>query len=501
MAGIPQSSHHCSQPSEGNSFIASLATHDENNISSGTSQMSQHDRYLGSQSMPTERPEPPYQLPSLQEYGQDSQWWGFGSSQPSAPSLHPFCPVSPSPYAPVQGELNLAPLQFSRLQQNTVNQAPHQHSLPSSYLAATTPSDHPNSRQRKTEEDDTTSFREAEDSLSSYDWLIHNGGDSLLTSTDGSGRQIVPGSYMEPCNPGAEDRGYGEVQHHYTEQSTVKGLNALRGIESWRPCPVQGEVCVSDDYYKLDSMSVSLNCRSVTDKREAFRVNTNQKWNSAAIENARQSQGQILQETDTPVDSSTSLASGIHPSLLNKSFSGVYEPFVKDADKTNTGEFNLQTKKFPRDPDDFDDRSPTFDSSMCDFGSGNMHSPTASNTASHLDHGSHSQLAPESWERCNICDENPSCERKPAFSSPANRRRHMREHHSGSQRILFKCLLDDHGSPCGISVKNARYRKKHVKSIHKTEFSKLPPIDKKHRPNNETDKMLDKWFAKVQTST
>ena len=492
-AGIPQSSHHCSQASEGNSFIASLATHDENNISSATSQMSQYDRYLGSQSMPTGRPTPPYQLPSLQEYGQDSQWWDFGGSQPSAPSLHPLCPVSPSPYAPVQDELNLAPLQFSRSQQNTVNQAPHQHSLPSSYFAATTPSDHPNSRQRNNEEDDTTSFREVEDSLSSYDWLIHNGGDSLLSST-----------YMEPCNPGAEDRGYGEVQQHYTEQSTVKGTNALRGIESWRDCPVQGEISVSDDSYRLDSMSISLNYRSATDKREAFRVNTNQKWNSAAIENypARQSQGQISQETDTPVDSSTSLTSGIYPSLLNKSFSGVYEPFVKDADKTNTGEFNLQTKKFPRDPDDFDDRSPTFDSSVCDFGSGNIQSPTVSNTTSHLDHGSHSQLAPESSERCNICDENPSCERKPGFSGPANRRRHMREHHSGSQRIHFKCLLDDHGSPCGTSVKNARYRKKHVKSIHQREFSELPPIDKKHRPNNETDKMLDKWFAKkVQPST
>lgn len=462
--------------------------------------------------MPSGRPGMPSELLSLQEYVQDHvqdpRWWQYEGSQLSAPPLQPFCTVPPFPYAPDQNQQNLAFLQSTPLQQYTVSQAPHQHSLPSSYLAATTPSGYPVSRQRHSEEDTTTSFRGVEDSLSGYGWRIHNGDGSHLSSTDGSGRQIVQESLMEPGNPGAEERGYTEVQQHLTEQSTVEGINALRGIDSWRSCSVQGGVNVSDDHYRSDSMRFSLNCRSATDKREAFSDTANQNWNPAPIENnpVRQSQWKNSQEIDNPVDPSTRFTSGIAPSLLNRSFSGAYEPFVKDVDKTKTGAFVSQNERFPRDLDDFDVHSPsslsTFKTPRYDPESKNVLSPTASDTTPRLYHDAHSQLAPESSKRCKLCDDNPGCERRPVFRSSTNLRRHMREHHSGSQRIDYKCLLNKDGSACETVVKKARYRRSHVESVHQRESRELPPIDAKKRPNNETDKMLDKWFAKeVQSST
>lgn len=498
-AGMPQPPYHHSQASEGNSFIAPLAPHREEDISCTTSQTSQYDIYPGSQSMPSGRPGPSTELSSLQELPQDSQWGGFGGSQPSAPALQPFSTVPPSLYAPDQNHTSLALLNSVRIQHYVPSQAPYQYALPSSYPVATTSSGHPIPRQRHSERDTTTSFTGAEESFSGHNWSNDNGDDLVFSSMDDPGRHIDQGYFTEPCNHGGEQRGSSEVQHNL-EQRIVNGNNALRGI---------GEVNYSDEYDESDSMSRSLNCRPATDKREAFGDNAIQTWNPAPTENtlARPGPWSTSQEIDDPVVPSTSLASGLDPNLLNESFPRVYDSFVGDADMTNIGAFNSRQERLPRHLGDYDDHSPSGSSTSqaprYDTGSRNILSPTASDTRAYLDYGANRPVAPEPWRSCKLCDEDPSYEPKPVFSSGVNKARHMRESHPCGPINYHKCLLSNKdGSACKSVIKITRNRRKHVESLHKGVSRELPSTSKVRRPNGETDKMLDKWFTpQPQSST
>ena len=456
--------------------------------------------------MPSGRPRPSTELSSLREFPQDPQWGGYGGSQPSAPALQPSSTVPLSLYAPDQNHKSLALLNSAGLQHYAPNQAPYQYPLPSSYPAATTSSGHTIPRQRYNERDTTTSFRGAEDSFSRHGWRSDNGDNFLSSSMDDPGRQIDQGYFTEPCNHGGEQRGSSEVQHNI-EQSIVNGNNALRGIGSWRSFPVQSEVNYSDEYYGSDSMSCSLNCRPATDKCEAFGDNAIQNWNMAPTENtlARPGQWPSSQEIDNLVVPSTSLASGLDPNLLNGSFPRVYDPFVGDADMTNTGAFDSQNERFPHYLGDSDNHSPSGSSTSqaprYDTGSRNILSPTASDTTPCLDYGANRQVAPESWRRCKLCDEDPNCERKPVFSGSVenqkiNQARHMRENHPRGPMNHYKCLLSkEDGSACKSVIKKARNRRKHVESLHKGDSRGLPSTSKDRRPNGETNKMLDKFFT------
>ena len=185
-------------------------------------------------------------------------------------------------------------------------------------------------------------------------------------------------------------------------------------------------------------------------------------------------------------------AFGIDPSLLDKSFSGAYRSFEEDVDETNIGAIVSQNERFVHNSGEADAHSPSGPATSMaptyHAESRGIPSPTASNTAPSLYHGAHSQLGPESSD-CEICGED--------FSSRENRRRHMREQHDADKNICYKCLLNKDGVACQTVVKEVRYRRKHVESVHQRESRELPPVDANRRPNNETNKMLDKWFAKL----
>ncbi len=442
--------------------------------------------------MPSGRPGPPSELSSSQEYIQSPRWWNCADAQPSAASLQPSFTGAPFPYAPDQGQQNLAFRNPRRLQVCSVSPTAYHNCPPSSYHAATFASGHPVSRQGYNDGDIATSFRAVGDSLSGYGWPNPTGDGSHVNAMDESSRQSVQASSTKPCNPSAEEYGYSEIQQHCTDQSVLERTNALHGVGSG--------FNVSDGYYGSDSMKILLNRVSATDKCESISDNTNQNWNPSAIETnrARQSQWKNSQELGNPVDLSMIPAFGIDPSLLDKPFSGAYRSFVEDVDKTNIGAIDSQNEKFLHNSGEVDAHSPSDPSAFMaptyDAESRDTLCPTVSSTAPSLYHGTHSQLVPEPSENCKICGE--------VFSGRAewqkdNRRRHIREKHRTGQKLRYKCLLNKDGVACQTVVKEVRYRRKHVESVHQRESGKLPPVDANRRPNNETNKMLDKWFAKL----
>ena len=259
---------------------------------------------------------------------------------------------------------------------------------------------------------------------------------------------------------------------------------------SWDSSRVPDGPSVLDNYHRSDGMRYPLNCRSATDQREGLTINPSQIWNPVPMENnpARQDQGIHSQEIDYPIDPS---ALGINQSLQPPYFPEAHGSFVADANNTNTDARGSQNEEYPHDLGYFGNHGPSNPSALASSDppeSRNILSSIAPNSTPHFDHGAHSQLAPESSERCQICN-------KP-FSNSENRRRHMRELHR--EKFQYICQLDKDGLVCSANVNLARNRRRHVEAVHPRESAELPPTSTNRRPNDKTDEMLNGWFQELQ---
>ena len=465
---IPQSPLHGSQASEGSSSIASQAPcrriYDSSNT---TSQPPQLDRRPVSQSVPSGRSE---LLPEL------SPWLAhrLDPHELSASPLQASSSIPPSIYAPGRPQQDSTSPESQSLQQYIPSQTPNGYSLSSSYFEAVAPSVH--SHQRYGGGGTTTSFRGSEGSRSGR-WPTYNVDDTPVTSMDAYGRRIVQGSSIELYNPGAE-------------QSNEQGPNVLSGMDSWGSPRVPGGANVSGSYHRSDGMRYSFNHRSATDRRQGLTVNPSLVWNPVPVENnpARRNQGIHSQEIGWPVDQS---ARGIDQSLQSRDFPEVLGSFVEDADNTNTDVEYSQNEGYPHNLGFYGNYCSSNLSALAPSyapESRNILSSIAPNLTPHIDHGAHSQLAPESSERCQICDM--------PFSNSENRRRHMREQHR--EKVQYICQLRKDGSVCSANVKVARNRRRHVEVVHPQESTELPPTSTNRRSNDKTDEILNGWFDKVQ---
>lgn len=202
---------------------------------------------------------------------------------------------------------------------------------------------------------------------------------------------------------------------------------------------------------------------------------------------ARQNLGTHSQEIGYPVDPS---ALGIDQSLQPSYFPEVHRSFVEDANNTNADACDSQSEGYSHDPGYLGNHCPSNPSALAPRyvpESGNILSSTTSNWTPPFAHGAHSQLAPESSERCETCRLN--------FSSSENRRRHEREQHEDN--FHHKCQLSKGRSACGKIIKSARSRRKHVEGVHPAAATLLPPLSTNRRSNNKTDEMLNGWFNSV----
>ena len=468
---IPQSPFHGSQASEGSSSIAHHALSRRiYNFPNNISQLPQPNRRPGSQSVPSGSHELLPELSSWSAHRLDPQY-----TQLSAPPLQASSSITPSIYTPGRTQQDLASLESQSLQQYTPSQTSNQYSLSSSYFEAVTPSVH--SHQRYAGGGTTSSFRGAEGSRSGHGWPAYNGDCTPLTSLDSSGRRIVQGSSPELYNSGAE-------------QSKEQGPNVLSGMGSWGSPRVTGGANVSDSYYRSDGMRYSFDCRSATDQREGLTVNLSLIRNLVPVENksARRKQAIHSQEIGWPVDQS---ARGIDQSLQSRDFPEVLGSFVEDANNTNTDVGGSQNEGYPHNLGFYGKNCPSNPSALAPSYAPeprNILSSIASNLTPHFDHGAHSQLAPESSERCQFCDQH--------FSNSDNRRRHMREQHR--EKFQYKCQLIKDGSVCSANVKVARNRRRHVELVHPQESTELPPTSTNRRSNDKTDEILNGWFEKVR---
>ena len=284
-----------------------------------------------------------------------------------------------------------------------------------------------------------------------------------------SGPHIAPLSPTEPYNSGAE-------------QSNEQGLDFLSGTGSWVP----GRANVSNSHHTSDDMRNSFNCRSATDKREGSTVNPSQLQNSVPIANniARPTQGTYLQGINYQTDESTL---GIDQGLAGPDFGKEYGYFAEDANNTKTDAYDSQTEGYTNDPNSFGSCYPSNPSALAPRNapdSRNILSSTVSILTLPFDHGTHSQLAPGSSNRCYECDKD--------FAHRQNLNRHMQEHHK--EHSQYNCLLSKDGLACtGHATK--RNRRRHVETIHPRESMELPPKSTNRRPNPQTDEMLDRWFV------
>ena len=165
--------------------------------------------------------------------------------------------------------------------------------------------------------------------------------------------------------------------------------------------------------------------------------------------------------------------------------------FVEDANNTNTDAGDSQNEGHPHNLGFYGNHCPSNVSALAPNYPPrlrNILSSIAPNLTPYIDHGAHSQLAPESSERCQICNL--------LFSNSENRRRHMREQHR--EKFQYICQLIEDGLVCSANVQVARNRRRHVEKVHPRESTKLPPKSGNHRPNDMTDEMLNGWFDKVQ---
>lgn len=474
--GIPQSPLHGSQARE-DSSCNDLQAHGLNlcNLSNTTSQLARHDERPGSHRMSSERSTLPLELLRLSNHRQDTRYPPL-----SAPPLRGPSSVRPSPYAPGRTQQDLVSLESQALQHATASPISNQYSFSSSYLEAFTPSDHPISHNRYDGEGTTASISRVEDPISHQGWRNHTEYGSPLILMDASGLGNFQESSVESYNAGAE-------------QSNEQGPVVLSEMGSWESRRVRDGVNLSDFHHSADGLKCPFYRCSATDQREGLTINPRFLSSSGPLETnpARRNLGTHSQEIGYPVDPS---ALGIDRSLQPPYFPEVHGSFVEDANNTNTDARNSQNEEYPHDPGCLGNRFPSNPSSLAPRyapGSENKMPPPASNLTPPSDHGAHSQMAPESSERCETCCLN--------FSNSENRRRHEREQHKDN--VHHKCLLIKNGLACNQIVKATRNRRKHVKAVHPAAAKLLPPPSTNRRSNNNTDEMLNGWFHRVLQSS
>ena len=201
---------------------------------------------------------------------------------------------------------------------------------------------------------------------------------------------------------------------------------------------------------------------------------------------ARPNQGTYLHGIEYQIDQSTL---GIDQDLAGPDFSSRYGVFAEDANNTETDAYNSQIEEHPRDTisfGSFDRSNPSALAHRNAPSSRNIPSSTVSNLTPSFDHGTHSQLAPGSSNRCHECNMD--------FANRQNLSRHMHEHHE--EQIQYNCLLSKDGLACTGHVKK-RNRRRHVEVSHLRESTELPPVSTDRRPNPQTDEMLNRWFVEV----
>ena len=207
---------------------------------------------------------------------------------------------------------------------------------------------------------------------------------------------------------------------------------------------------------------------------------------------------------------------GIDPSLIDGPCLDNCKTFCAYVDETNAGGGDTQNENFPRNYDDLEGHSPSGPLNSISSRSDTVSRKTVSRAASSTAPRSRGHARPRtghpfssgsSVTTCDICDDDPNCERKPAYhgsnvSQKSSLRRHKHKMHSGGQISFYHCDLDKDGSACGERIRRADNRRRHVKTSHPKEYMELSPIDAATRnPNDITNKMLDWWFSEPREST
>ncbi|CAD6571099.1 MAG: hypothetical protein ASARMPRED_004201 [Alectoria sarmentosa] len=463
--------------------------------------------------MASGRPQPPPATSSQQPYPlhppQDS-----GFYQQSAPSSQQVQSPPAFRYAPDEYLPSSAFLQPPSHQQYAHSQAVHQQSLPSYHLTTTTPNGHPVPYQRHTERFDTASLREVGGPVLGEHLRNLNGGNSDWIPMDGLSRQNVQGSSLESYDPSFDRYGYSQAQQPRTEQSTMYQSIALPGLDPRNDFPRQYRADITGGGSEPDGMRESLRVHSATNNHEAGGDVDVQSWNRTTVGNNISSGRQCSDSQEMGNKANPYTAPGIDLSLMDESFYKTYESFCAEVDQTHAGGGDTQNVGFPRNSDDLDSYSPNGPSTPMFFGSHTVLRKTgscaASNTAPYSRRGAghrpdHPLSSGSSVNTCNICDDDPDCERKPAYygtseSQKSSLRRHMRQEHSGGQNWSYQCSIDKDGSPCGEFISRADNRRRHVELTHPKESRELPPKDAKRNANDITNAKLDGWISKVPSA-
>lgn len=239
---------------------------------------------------------------------------------------------------------------------------------------------------------------------------------------------------------------------------------------------------------------------------------------SATMDNnfGRGSDSQLMGNQANPTPN---FFSGIDPSLINHSDGEASAQFSADVDETHAGDGGTQNGGLLRNSDDLD--SPIGSSNFMFSRSGTVSgtvsraaSSTAPRSCGHTRTHAHRRAghrtdqpvsSGSSITTCDICENDPNCARRPAYSGSADSqksslRRHKKLEHFDGQHWSYQCSIDKDGSPCGKSISRADNRRKHVEKVHPT--MELPPKDAATRTSNDTtNARLDEWIPKVPQST
>lgn len=363
----------------------------------------------------------------------------------------------------------------------------------------TTPNVHPVSHQRRIERVDTASLRGVGGPVLVENLRNLNGGNSGWSPMDGLSRQNVQGSSLESYDPSFDRYSYSQAQQPRTEQSTMYQPIALPGLDPRNDFPRQYQADITGEDSEPDGMGESLRVHSATNNHEAGGDSDVQPWNRTTVGNNISSGRQCSDSQEMGTKANPYTAPGIDPSLIDGSFHETYGSFCAEVDQTHAGGGDTQNVGFPRNSDDLDSYSPNGPSTPMFFGS----APCSRRRAGHRP--GHPLSSGSSMKTCTICDDDPDCERKPAYygtseSQKSSLRRHMREEHSGGQNWSYQCSIDKDGSPCGEFISRADNRRRHVELTHPKESRQLPPKNAKRNANDITNALLDGWIPKVPSA-
>ena len=345
---------------------------------------------------------------------------------------------------------------------------------------------------------------------------------------DDLNRQSVQGSSINPTN-----MAYGSPQapQHRNEQSIMYQSSASRGLDAWNNFPGQYQIGVTGGNSGPDGMRASLRFCSVTENHEADGNLDPQPQVPATMDN-NFGPGSESQLMGNQANTSPNPSFGIDPSLINESYYEDCAIFSADADQTDEGGGgggDTQDEGLPRNSEDLESHSPIGSSTSMVSRSDTVSetiSRVASGTAPHSRRlawthargrtrirtrarsgAGHRTGQPVSSESsvttCPTCDNDPDCERRPAYRGSADSqrssiRRHIREEHSNGHIWSYQCSLDNDGLPCGALISRADNRRRHVENVHPTESEELPLRDAATRNFNDiTNARLNEWFSKV----